>query len=531
MAMRAHDTAPTVALRALAPRERITAVADHGSVRPVDASFEAPRPSPHLARWGIAPQDDDGIVVARATIDGARVLFAAQDKRFLGGSTGANHADTLRRLFECARAERPAAVVLLAASGGVRLHEANAAEWALARALVALLDLRAAGVRVLTIGVADVFGGASVLACAAQRIALLPGVRLGLSGPAVIETARGQGELDAGDKATVAAIFGAEARAAAGHVELLGDGADDVRRFIARGLAESMPFATWVRTMQERLAARLAERAGTGRSSEGRLPPLPGNLVTLYAKAQPVDRAGWLARLADEGAWLCRPIGAGTFGPLDAHGLDAALLAHLAVPARGESPMLILMGDSRGHEVSLAAEALCVAQYLALHAAVLALLRTEGVRLIGLLSGVGHSAEFFSHVLQASQVCALADARVVAMEPAAVARVTRLPQSELAALIEGDALLGHPVRHFARWAGMETILPEATADRLLALGVRDPTPRASVSYVLVTFWLRASRVRPRGCARSAPRGPRAASPRWRCNRRASSGRTVTRSSR
>ena len=148
---------------------------------------------------------------------------------------------------------------------------------------------------VLTIGVADVFGGASVLACAAQRIALLPGVRLGLSGPAVIETARGQGELDAGDKATVAAIFGAEARAAAGHVELLADGADDVRRFIARGLAESMPFATWVRTMQERLAARLAERAGTGTSSEGRLPPLPGNLVTLYAKAR-TGRSRWMAR-------------------------------------------------------------------------------------------------------------------------------------------------------------------------------------------------------------------------------------------
>ena len=46
----------------------------------------------------------------------------------------------------------------------MRLHEANAAEWALARALTALLDLRAAGVPVLVAGVADVFGGASVLA-------------------------------------------------------------------------------------------------------------------------------------------------------------------------------------------------------------------------------------------------------------------------------------------------------------------------------------------------------------------------------
>ncbi len=230
-----------LALRPLSPRERIAAVADPGSVQSVDASFEAPRPSPHLARWGIAAQDDDGVVVARATLDGAKVLLAAQDERFLGGSAGANHGDTLRRLFVRARAERPAAVVVLAASAGVRLHEANPAELALARALAALLDLRAAGVPVLVVGVADVFGGASVLACAAQRTALLPGVRLGLSGPAVVETARGRSELDAGDAQAIAAVFGAEARAAAGHVELLADTSGALRRWIASSLAEPTP--------------------------------------------------------------------------------------------------------------------------------------------------------------------------------------------------------------------------------------------------------------------------------------------------
>ncbi len=471
--MRAHGSASTVALRALAPAGRIAALADPGSVRPVDASFSAPRPSPHLARWGIAAQDDDGVVVARATIDGAHVLLAAQDDRFLGGSAGASHADALRRLFELARTERPAAVVLLAASGGVRLHEANAAEWALARALVALLDLRAAGIPVLAVGVADVFGGVSVLACAAQRIALIPGVRLGLSGPAVIETARGPNELDAGNAAAVAAVFGAEARAAAGHVELVADRVDDVRRWIALSLAASTPFATSVRAMQERLGARLGDTAA-GASMEASLPPLPGNLTLLFAKVEPVDRAGWLARLGDRPVWLCRPIGAGTFGPREAHGLDASLLAHIAAIAPEVGTMLILIGDSRGHEASLRAETLCVAQYLAQHAAVLALLRAQGVRLRGLLAGVGHSAEFFSHVLQASDVRALAGARVVAMEPAALARVTRLPEAELAALIEGDPLLGHPVRHFARWAGMDEILSDANPDALTALSVRDP---------------------------------------------------------
>src|SRR5437016_5177371 len=107
--------------------------------------------------------------------------MAAQDESFLRGSVGANHGEALRDVFERARNERPAAVVLLLASGGVRLHEANAAELALARALRALLDARVAGIAVLAIAVGDVFGGASILACAADRLAMLPSARLGVS--------------------------------------------------------------------------------------------------------------------------------------------------------------------------------------------------------------------------------------------------------------------------------------------------------------------------------------------------------------
>jgi malonate decarboxylase beta subunit len=475
-----------LALRPLAPLERIAAVADPDSLQSVDASFDAPRPSPHLARGGLATQDDDGVVVARATLHGAKVMIAAQDERFLGGSAGANHGDTLRRLFVRGRAERPAAIVVLAASAGVRLHEANAAEFALARALAALLDLRAAGVPVLVVGVADVFGGASVLACAALRTALLPGVRLGLSGPAVIETACGKSELDAGDTEAIAAVFGAEARAASGHVELLADDAEAVRGWVAQCAREAMPFATWVRTMQERLAARLVDSrfAGSSASLERSVElattpvaPLPRMLASLYADAEPVDRVCWLWRMRDRQVWLTRPFGLGTFGPREAHGLDAALLAHLAETASTDVRTVFLVGDSYGHEVSRHAEALCVAQYLAQHAAVLALLRVQGVRLRGLLTGVGHSAAFFANALQAQEVYALADARVVAMEPAAIARVTRLPEREIVALIENDPLLGQPVRHFARWGGIAEILPDADPDRLLALAARDPRPR------------------------------------------------------
>jgi malonate decarboxylase beta subunit len=453
-------------LRALDAARRIVAIADPGSVRAVAPELEVPRPSPHLARWGIAAHDDDGIVVARATIDGSEVLIAAQDERFLGGSAGANHSETLRRLFEAALAVRPAAVVILAGSGGVRLHEANAAEWQLARALKALLDLRAAGVSVLAVGVADVFGGTSVLACAAERIALLAGVRFGLSGPAVIETTRGAGELDARDAAAVASVFGAEARAAAGQLELLRDDADVVRQWMARSSNDSVPFTTWVRDLHEALGRRLPADAGHLSGPQGA--PLPANVALLFANSRPVDATGWLARVDNEPIWICRPVGAAMLGPRDIHVVDAALIAHVLPAAAAGPQMVLLVGDSRGHEVSRRAEALCMSQYLAHHAAVLALLRTRGVRLRGLLAGVGHSAEFFAHVLQASERYALPDARVVAMEPAAIARVTHLPQAELLALIENDPLLGQPVRHFAGFAGM-AIVPDADLDRIGAM--------------------------------------------------------------
>ena len=458
----------SLALRPLAPADRIAAITDPRSVERVNDALSARRPSPHLARWGIDPHDDDGVVLAHATIFGAPVLLAAHDEHFLGGSAGVNHADALRALFQRAREMRPAAVVLLAASGGVRLYEANPAELALARALKALLDLRALGVRVLTLVVADVFGGSSVLACAADRIAMLPGTKLGLSGPKVIEIAHGRTEMDATDAAAVTALFGADARAAAGAVELVADDADIVRAWIAAACRDGATFPEQVQKTQAQLATRLfgrgvrrdvvdASRARTETPS----PPL-------FADAQPLEPGGALWRVNRRSIWLAQPPGRRAFGARDAHVLDAELLAHLARGKSGESATLILVEDSPGHDATAAAERLCISQYLAQHAAVVALLRAKGVRVVGVLTGTGRGAAFFANALQSSRVYATEDARVVAMDPAAIAGVTRRDPEQLAALIEDDPLLGHPVRHFAAWGGIEGIFPAAEAAGRLA---------------------------------------------------------------
>jgi len=459
-------------LRRLAPRERIAAIADGGSLAPVNAALEAPRPSPHLARWGIAAQDDDGVVVARAKIHGEPVLIAAQDERFLRGSAGANHADALGKLFTLARVERPAAVVIIAASGGVRLHEANPAEAALARSLASLLALRAAQVPVLSLCVADTFGGASVLACAAGRTAMTAGARLGVSGPAVIETAHGRSEVDASDAEGVAALFGAQSRSDAGCVDLVDDDADAVRDWIEAGMSEPAPFTATVQSMQGRLGARLAAMPEARLHSPATQPSptdLPLASAPLYAGARPVDEAAWLWRGDDRPMWTTRAI-EGTLGPREAHGLSAAILAHLADGGATEARTLWIIGDSQGHEASRRAEALCLSQYLAQLCAVVALARSEGVRVRGALTAIGHSAAFFATALQADEVYALKGSRVVAMEPAAIARVLGLPAAQIDALVESDPLVGHPVRQFARWGAIAAILPDARALRALMNG-------------------------------------------------------------
>ena len=437
-------------LRRAAPLARIAALADPGS-----ASLLPPAgASEHLARHGIAAHEDDGVVTARVRLEGTPMLVAAQDERFLSGSVGERHGRALHRLFDEVRHGEAKAIVLLLASGGVRLHEANAAELALARALAALLDARVSGIPVIAVAVGNVFGGTSVLACAADRLAMLPGTRIGLSGPKVLESVHGKWELDADDVRDIDAVFGAAARSGMGYVDLVADDTDAIRAWICQAAREREDFAASVAAMHARLRGRIA-------GETAHAPPFEA--LPCFDGAAPVDNAGRLW-LRDE-CWLTRPNPGTTLGPVDLHAQDDALLTQLT-PRRAATPdTVLLVEDSAGHAVSRAAEMRFESQYLAHHAAVLALLRARGYRLIGLLAGTGHSAAFFSNALQAHALYALPDARVVAMEPSAMARVTGLAAGTL---VEDDPLVGQPVRHLQAQGGVVAIVPDAS---LASLGL------------------------------------------------------------
>ena len=213
-------------------RTRVAALVDEGSFTEF-CPPERRHTSPHLARLDAPVAFDDGVAVGRATVDGKPVLLAAQEGKFNGGAVGEVHGAKIRGLLERAVREKPAAVLLLVDSGGVRLHEANAGLIAISEIMRAVLATQAAGVPVLAVvgGSCGAFGGMGIVTRLCDQVIMSEEGRLGLSGPEVIETVKGVGEFDSRDRSLVWRVTGGKLRRALGEATLLVD--DDVAAFRA----------------------------------------------------------------------------------------------------------------------------------------------------------------------------------------------------------------------------------------------------------------------------------------------------------
>jgi malonate decarboxylase beta subunit len=159
------------------------------------------------------------------------VFIAAQEGEFMGGGVGEVHGAKLVGLLQRALRDRPDAVLLLAESGGVRLHEANAGLIAVSEVMRALLDVRAAGIQVVVLigGANGCFGGMGIVARCADRIVMSDIGRLAMSGPEVIEASHGVDEFDSRDRALVWRTTGGKHRWLTGDCDALLE--DDVDAF------------------------------------------------------------------------------------------------------------------------------------------------------------------------------------------------------------------------------------------------------------------------------------------------------------
>jgi malonate decarboxylase beta subunit len=226
----------TISYGECSARERIKVLFDAGSF--VEWLPPSQRlMSPHLAQLGVPSAFDDGVAIGRATLDGHTVFVAAQEGEFMGGGVGEVHGAKLCGLFQRALRDRPDAVVLLAESGGVRLHEANAGLIAVSEVMRALLDVRAAGIPVIVLigGANGCFGGMGIVARCADHIVMSDIGRLAMSGPEVIEASHGVEEFDSRDRALVWRTTGGKHRYLTGDCDALVD--DDVQAFRAAAIA------------------------------------------------------------------------------------------------------------------------------------------------------------------------------------------------------------------------------------------------------------------------------------------------------
>ncbi|GKS97762.1 biotin-independent malonate decarboxylase subunit beta [Acidovorax sp. SUPP3434] len=217
-------------------RERLAHLLDPGSFHEWLPPAERVT-SPHLAQLGVPSAFDDGVAVGRATLGGRLIFVAAQEGEFMGGGVGEVHGAKLVGLLRRALRDRPTAVLLLAESGGVRLHEANAGLIAVSEVMRAVLDVRAAGIPVVVLigGANGCFGGMGIVARCADHVVMSDMGRLAMSGPEVIEASHGVEEYDARDRALVWRTSGGKHRWLTGDCDALVE--DDVAAFRAAAIA------------------------------------------------------------------------------------------------------------------------------------------------------------------------------------------------------------------------------------------------------------------------------------------------------
>lgn len=204
----------------LSARERAKALLDEGTFRELLDPF-ARVMSPWLVQQNIVPQADDGVVVAKGSIQEDPVVLISIEGLFQGGSLGevggAKIAGALELAVEDNLKGIPTAAILLLETGGVRLQEANLGLAAIAEIQAAIVNLRQyQPVIAVVAGSVGCFGGMSIAAGLCSYIVMTQEGRLGLNGPQVIEQEAGVQEYNAKDRPFIWSITGGNQRFTSG---------------------------------------------------------------------------------------------------------------------------------------------------------------------------------------------------------------------------------------------------------------------------------------------------------------------------
>ncbi len=228
---------------ALPPLERLEVLCDPGSIHVIRSVVRS-------ARLGGKAQEGDGVVGASATIAGRPVFCFAEDGRFVGGSLGVAHAETICRMLQLA-GEARAPVVGFVESAGARMQEGTTALAAYARVFRSNVEL-SGRVPQVSIVTGNSAGGGCYSPALTDFVVMTSQAGMFLTGPEVVEQVTGE-------RVTAKELGGAQVHSRNG-----------VSHFVARGEVEAAALVRDLLSYLPQSAAEPPPRAAP-------LPPLGEN--------------------------------------------------------------------------------------------------------------------------------------------------------------------------------------------------------------------------------------------------------------
>ncbi|MCC2684558.1 MAG: malonate decarboxylase subunit beta, partial [Paenibacillaceae bacterium] len=478
----------------LCARERARALLDPGSFRELLDPFERME-SPHLAPQGIVPQSDDGVTVARGTIDAEPAVVISIEGSFLGGGIGEVSGAKIAGALELALRDNEQGVrvrpVLLLDTGGVRLQEANFGLLAIAEICAAVAALRRHIPVVAVIpGMIGCFGGMSIVTGLCSHVIMTREGRLGLNGPEVIELEAGIQELDSTDRLLIWKTIGGARRCAKGLADgLVDDDAaaiSDAVRSVYRQDGGSVPRCTRAYEYLQRLSPgappdvrNVAIQNATDAKAEdvqlsrGKMwfHALTGNSLTQNDPDRLTDsvlcadvgtdgeRVRYIAVVPD----LSNPYPRarnGEVGLVEGWTIARYVKEAIEEDADGIRRAIVLIVDVPGQAYGFVEELLGLHQACAAAVDAYAAARIAGHPLVALLVGNAISGAFLAHGLQANLLLAFNDPQVnvQVMSKKSAARVTRRTIAELEAAAKEVPATAYDIRSFAKLGALDRLI-------------------------------------------------------------------------
>jgi len=160
-----------------------------GDIRPTDPLRfrDTKRYRDRLRSYEVSAGRPDAIATGEGKLEGSRVLVAALDYAFMGGSMGSVVGEVLTRMAERAR-EQKVPLVVVTASGGARMQEGILSLMQMAKVSAALGRLAEARIPYVTILTDPTTGGVTASFAMLGDVTFAePKALIGFAGPRVIE--------------------------------------------------------------------------------------------------------------------------------------------------------------------------------------------------------------------------------------------------------------------------------------------------------------------------------------------------------